>query len=144
MTTRTILFPIDGSSYSERALIWANENFLKPTDLVVLVHVITIGIEPSVRSVDRLQAWEEYTRKVLEDAVGMLQEKAKLITTTTHIEYVTFEGEPRQELENAIQKFQATAVVVGSRGLGFLKRVMLGSVSTYLLHHSSCPVLVVH
>jgi nucleotide-binding universal stress UspA family protein len=34
-------------------------------------------------------------------------------------------------------------VVVGSRGLGDVQRLMLGSVSDYVVHHAAAPVLVV-
>ena len=37
----------------------------------------------------------------------------------------------------------AELVVVGSRGRGALKTLVLGSVSQQVLHHAACPVVVV-
>ncbi|MBW3626486.1 MAG: universal stress protein, partial [Actinobacteria bacterium] len=37
----------------------------------------------------------------------------------------------------------ADVVVVGSHGSGFVRRVLVGSVSQHVVHHSPCPVLVV-
>lgn len=34
-------------------------------------------------------------------------------------------------------------IVVGSHGSGFVKRVLVGSVSGHVVHHATCPVLVV-
>ena len=38
---------------------------------------------------------------------------------------------------------QFDVIVVGSHGRGFVKRVVLGSVSHHVLQHAPCPVLVV-
>jgi nucleotide-binding universal stress UspA family protein len=38
----------------------------------------------------------------------------------------------------------AAAIVVGSRGLGGLSRMLMGSVSTAVVHHADRPALVIH
>jgi len=35
-----------------------------------------------------------------------------------------------------------TTIVVGTRGLGSVRRTILGSVSDYVVHHAHCPVIV--
>ena len=40
------------------------------------------------------------------------------------------------------KKEHASLVVVGSRGTGLLRRTVLGSVSSYVVHHAHVPVLV--
>jgi nucleotide-binding universal stress UspA family protein len=35
-------------------------------------------------------------------------------------------------------------LVLGTRGMGTFKRAFLGSVSDYLVHHCTCPVIIVH
>src|SRR5690242_2952827 len=37
----------------------------------------------------------------------------------------------------------ADLLVLGSRGLGFVKKMLLGSVSDYCVSHAECPVLIV-
>jgi nucleotide-binding universal stress UspA family protein len=57
-------------------------------------------------------------------------------------ETVVLEGQPAETLLGAAG--DADLVIVGSRGLGGFKRLMLGSVSDQVVHHAVCPVLVVH
>jgi len=51
-------------------------------------------------------------------------------------------GQPRTALLDAAS--QAQLLVVGARGRGGVKGMLLGSVSQVLLNHASCPVGVVH
>ena len=57
-------------------------------------------------------------------------------------------GEARQgfvveEICEAARDREASLVVVGAHGWGAFKRLVFGSVSTGVLHHAPCPVLVV-
>ncbi len=40
------------------------------------------------------------------------------------------------------RKEKATAIVMGTRGMGKIRRTFIGSVSNYVLNHSDCPVLI--
>ena len=45
---------------------------------------------------------------------------------------------------NVSKEKKACYIVVGCRGLGVVKRMLLGSVSDYVLHHSTIPVAVIN
>ena len=53
------------------------------------------------------------------------------------------EGRPGVEITALAEDIGAGLIVVGSRGLGGIRRTMLGSVSDSVVRHSHCPVLVV-
>ena len=50
-------------------------------------------------------------------------------------------GVPAEELLSAAA--DADMIVVGSRGAGGFKRLLLGSVATQVTHHAGCPVVVI-
>jgi nucleotide-binding universal stress UspA family protein len=52
-------------------------------------------------------------------------------------------GGPAAEIVSAAREPGVDLVVVGARGLGPIRRWLLGSVSEHVLHHADCPVLVV-
>jgi nucleotide-binding universal stress UspA family protein len=59
------------------------------------------------------------------------------------VEQSVVQGDPGVVLCEQADALGADVVVVGSRGRGALKRALLGSVSTYVVHNAPCPVLVV-
>ena len=52
-------------------------------------------------------------------------------------------GEVREEIMDMVGEVEPGLLVLGSRGLGMVKRMFLGSISAHCIHHSDIPVLVV-
>lgn len=52
-------------------------------------------------------------------------------------------GSAGEVIVSYVKKERATCIVMGCRGLGKLRRTLLGSVSDYVVRHSSIPVIVV-
>ncbi|XP_062617118.1 universal stress protein in QAH/OAS sulfhydrylase 3'region-like isoform X4 [Saccostrea cucullata] len=51
-------------------------------------------------------------------------------------------GDPGEAIVHVAEKEHANLIVTGCRGMGLLRRTFMGSVSDYVMHHASCPVLV--
>ncbi len=60
-----------------------------------------------------------------------------------HVTGVCEEGIVAEMILDHLEKQPSDLVVVGSRGLSATRRLLLGSVSTAVVHHAPCPVLVV-
>ncbi|SDY28613.1 universal stress protein [Tindallia californiensis] len=80
---------------------------------------------------------ENSAKKILESAQEIFQGyKGKLETILDY-------GEPAEEILVLAEREKPDLLIMGSRGLGGFSRVMLGSVSTKVLHHVTCDMLIV-
>lgn len=138
-----IIVGVDGSAHSRRALEWAvHEAAVRHTPLTVLtVNQAVAGYFTSPvaypgdpeRARHALEAAQQETDSVL------AQTDADSRPPSVTVRAVT--GLPAEELLSAAAG--ADMIVVGSRGAGGFKRLLLGSVSTQLTHHAHCPVVVI-
>lgn len=114
----SIVVGIDGSSHSDKAFAWATEQARLEHRPLVLVH--------SSRPADALAS-----------------EHLDLATTDLDLEVhrITTEEDPRAVLLRLAQ--EAHLLVVGSRGRGPVRSLLLGSVSVAVSKHAACPVVVV-
>lgn len=78
----------------------------------------------------------------VEDVLAAVEERAAQsgVRCTT----LSLEGPRGQVLCSAARDRDARLIVVGAHGWDRIGRLIHGSVSTYVLHHAPCPVLVVH
>jgi len=63
----------------------------------------------------------------------------------SNVSYETREeiGEPSSQLIDVCRRVDADILVVGRRGAGLLRRMVVGSVANHVVHEAPCPVLVV-
>ena len=76
-------------------------------------------------------------KELLEEGVKSVEEAGGHVTETHLIE-----GRAADEILDLAERIGADLLVIGSRGLGPVGRIALGSVSEAVIHHSRCPVLV--
>jgi nucleotide-binding universal stress UspA family protein len=77
---------------------------------------------------------------VIEKAVGMLKTSTG---DTLKITSEVIQGPPRQVIVEEAENWGADLIVMGSRGLGAWNRLLLGSVSSAVVHHAKCSVEIV-
>ena len=125
-----VLAGIDGSPDALDALAFAfEEAALRDVPLVALCALMD---EPGrIGGARRME--EEFGR--------LMTSREKEHPEVTVLRQVSF-GTPRSALLKAAA--EAQMLVVGARGLGGLEGMSLGSVAGALVHHSPCPVAVVH
>ena len=139
-TMERIVVGIDGSETSQRALRWALEEGRLRQAAVAVVHTWhspSGGAYPYGVPAFDPELYEKAARQVLDTAVDE-EDTAGLPVPVERI--VALGGAASVIIEAAKG---ADLVVVGSRGLGGFKGLLLGSVSHQVTHHAPCPVVVV-
>lgn len=141
-----ILLAIDGSDESFHALR-ALEHLTRAEKLIVLNALdvprlaYPMGGEPRVLE-DFSLSIQEVMR---EDSERLLNRVASLLPMNTGPVSKQIEaGTPAEAILAAAGREKAGLIVLGSRGLGPVKELLLGSVSHRVVTHASCPTLVVN
>ena len=92
-------------------------------------------------SFEKLQnAASEHAKRGVDRALTKLE---SITDKTLKISGDVIEGQPRQVIVEEADRWQADLIVMGSRGLGAWNRLLLGSVSSGVVHHAHCSVEIV-
>jgi nucleotide-binding universal stress UspA family protein len=141
-----VLFATDGSELAIEAAQRA-AGMLADFEATVLgvVPPLLLPRVAGVESVDLPVTSTEIVAEIDESVTAQIE--AGIERTITAIgrpaERRVVHGDPAIEICRVAEEGRFNLVVIGSHGSGFLKRVLLGSVSHHVLHHAPCPVLVV-
>ena len=143
-----ILLATDSSEEAELALSTAVD-LANSTNSQL--HVVTVGPwnpDPSYASHEASLRWETYeqaseaigkeVQEILDNQVRKIEQGGGTVQEA-HLR----RGRKDQEIVRVAEEIGAGLVVMGSRGLGGVRRALMGSVSDGVMRHAHCPVLVV-
>lgn len=140
-TPGAVVVGVDGSQAALHAVRWAAVEAQSARCPVSLVHILEwpiVSFPVAGLQVDWTQQIHAEGHRWLQQAQETAELAAPGVQTQAHL----FTGDPREHLLTEAQ--HARELVVGSRGLGGLRGMLLGSTSAAVTQHASCPVVVVH
>lgn len=136
---KSILLGVDGSTHALKAAQIAGEMArAMQANLRVVVAYDPIPPylgEPNLQ--DTIAARQRHATEILEAALGAVGQ------TPTEVKTVMLEGSAAEAILEVAHTRKVDLIIVGSRGLGKLTGLLLGSQSQKVIQHAPCPVLVV-
>jgi nucleotide-binding universal stress UspA family protein len=139
-----ILVPVDGSEISYRALdvaLFFSEKLGSNITAIHVIEDIPIAYIESQKLLNDMFELLAASTEQGENILSKCSETAKnrgLIVNT-----VLLKGNPASIILDFCREGKYDVIIMGNRGMGKLKEVILGSVSSKILHNSSCPILVI-
>ncbi|MDY7015183.1 MAG: universal stress protein [Cyanobacteriota bacterium] len=154
MTYKKILAALDRSSHSdpvfEQALNLAQKEGAElmlfhgiPLDQHqgLFLHEFELTTEPLARYASALQTELEQQQGEIQQWLSNYHQSAKALGVTAESK-VNF-GEPGKIICDFASRWDADLIVLGRRGLTGMMEMLMGSVSSYVVHRAPCNVLIV-
>jgi len=150
-----ILVPIDGSEYSRKALEFATDIAQRFNASIVLVHVVsTAALLPAPVPQVGVPVTPEgvpppvFSTKMAEDMAKLgsellARQSSEVEKRGLTVKNVLEKGEPVEKILQTAKNESCDLIVIGARGLGKVRALLLGSVSDGVVHRAPCPVVVV-
>lgn len=147
-TFSTILVPLDGSKNADNALDTAISISKKNHSRLILLHVIDDYVLDFMTDMEGMEIPNSTTVKIKsglkKKAMKMLDERSNKVSKNgISCETEIRIGNVGDEILNYSKQNQVDLIIMGARGLGKLKQLLLGSVSNKVVINSHCPVLIV-
>ncbi|CAF2111600.1 hypothetical protein Bca52824_077216 [Brassica carinata] len=151
---RKIGIAMDFSESSKNALRWAIDNLADKGDTFYIIHALPTSEagrnslwlksgSPLIPLVEfrEPETMEKYGVKIDIPVLDMLDTGSR--QKEIHVVTKIYWGDAREKLVDAVKSLKLDSIVMGSRGLSALQRIIMGSVSSFVIQHAPCPVTVV-
>ena len=143
-----ILVPTDGSDHANKAIQFAADLAAQYDATVFIMHVVSkLDIPDDFFHYAEIEGFEEppqtiYLQKVGDAIIGQAEKKVdRKRVKKVHAELS--EGDPAEKILEFAKDNNVDMIVIGSRGLGSVKGLLLGSVSTKVCHLAECTCVSV-
>jgi nucleotide-binding universal stress UspA family protein len=138
-----VFLATDGSQGARAAEQWvAAFPFASPPKVTIATVCPAADLESA--AIDLSAPVQSLLKQCRQDSEKLLEATAARVEGwTSQVDTLLLDGHPADELLRAIDKAHPDVVVVGSRGLGTVRRWLLGSVSERIAAHARCSVLIV-
>jgi len=134
-----ILVAVDGSESSKKAFDKSVFLAQKCNSKLFVVHVV-LDWEYGGDSAATFELIDELRARGSE----LLQQcKNQALQSSVQVETVLEQGDYAHEIIEVAKRKDCELIIMGSRGMSPIKELVLGSVSLKVMHHASCPVMVV-
>jgi nucleotide-binding universal stress UspA family protein len=138
-----ILIPVDGSDNAARALNYALK--LAKENGSIELRLLTVHPEPMIYGEIQVyvskEKMEELQRKRSKDILRPAAEAARAAGVPYTSEIVV--GETAQMIVNRANELNCDGIVMGTRGMGAISNLVMGSVATKVVHLTKLPVTLV-
>lgn len=135
-----ILVPVDGSEPSVRALEKAVYLAEKCGSQVTLLTVVDMNKE--INSFEQVSTGGYVPGELKEKGYQILLKLMPSIPKEIHVQAVVQIGDPAKNIVQYSEDHPTDLIIIGNRGLSGLKKILLGSVSNYVLLRSQVPILI--
>ncbi len=150
MDIKTILHPTDGSDSARKALDFACELAADRKAQLIVLHVQrrhgSERIPPGLEQFSDIEHVRATEARLLRSAAEFIVEDARIAARDRGIAAVDarlIEGDPAEQIVELARNDKVDAIVMGSRGLGELESLLLGSVSHKVAHAAPCSCVIV-
>lgn len=138
---KCILVPVDGSKESIGACQWASTIAEATGAEILLLHVVDLN--EKMTSFDRVSMSGYVPEDLEKQGKEILSRYFAHMPQTISVHPLLKIGSPHQTIIAVAEEYRPDWILMGSRGAGNLKEIVMGSVSQYVLHHVTCPVMIV-
>ncbi len=138
---KKILVPVDGSEQAYKATEFAADLAKQSDATIHLLHVFKLSIIPEGLG-DYIMTDRAELQALGNKIIALAEDEAKK-KGVKHIEAAVIEGDPSERIIDYAKDHDVDIIVLGSRGLGTFKGLLLGSVSNKVSHRADRTCVIV-